>query len=80
LEEAVHEAIQVRFRPILLTAMTAVLGTLPTALGIGEGAAPEQGLAIVIFGGLIWSAVRSTNLIPALYLHWRRKQLVRQQQ
>ncbi|MEJ2438997.1 MAG: efflux RND transporter permease subunit [Gammaproteobacteria bacterium] len=80
LEEAVHEAIQVRFRPILLTAMTAVLGTLPTALGIGEGAAPEQGLAIVIFGGLIWSAIRSTNLIPALYLHWRRKQLVRQQQ
>lgn len=78
LEEAVHEAIQVRFRPILLTAMTAVLGTLPTALGFGEGAAPEQGLAVVIFGGLIWSAVRSTNLIPALYLYWRRKQLDRQ--
>lgn len=79
LEQAVHEAIQVRFRPILLTAMTAMLGTLPTALGFGEGAAPEQGLAVVIFGGLIWSAVRSTNLIPALYLHWRRRQLARQQ-
>ncbi|MDA8128248.1 MAG: efflux RND transporter permease subunit [Betaproteobacteria bacterium] len=78
-EQAVREAIQVRFRPIVLTAVTAVLGMLPTALGLGEGAAPEQGLAVVILGGLIWSALRSTNLIPALYLHWRRKQLVRQE-
>lgn len=74
-DEAVREAIQVRFRPIVLTAVTAVLGMLPTALGLGEGAAPEQGLAVVILGGLVWSALRSTNLIPALYLHWRRKQL-----
>lgn len=78
-EEAVREAIQVRFRPIVLTAVTAILGMLPTALGFGEGAAPEQGLAVVIFGGLAWSAVRSTNLIPALYVHWRRRQLVREQ-
>ncbi|WP_019939660.1 efflux RND transporter permease subunit [Bordetella sp. FB-8] len=76
-EQAVREAIQVRFRPIMLTAITAMLGMLPTALGLGEGAAPEQGLAVVILGGLIWSALRSTNLIPALYLHWRSKQLAR---
>jgi cobalt-zinc-cadmium resistance protein CzcA len=76
-EEAVREAISVRFRPIVLTAVTAMLGMLPTALGLGEGAAPEQGLAVVILGGLLWSAVRSTNLIPALYLHWRRAQLAR---
>ena len=78
-DEAVREAIQVRFRPILLTAVAAVLGMLPTALGLGEGAAPEQGLAVVILGGLVWSALRSTNLIPALYLHWRRKELARQE-
>jgi cobalt-zinc-cadmium resistance protein CzcA len=78
-EEAVREAIQVRFRPIVLTAATAILGMLPTALGFGQGAAPEQGLAVVILGGLAWSAVRSTNLIPALYLHWRRQQLAREQ-
>jgi cobalt-zinc-cadmium resistance protein CzcA len=77
-EEAVREAIQVRFRPIVLTAVTAMLGMLPTALGFGQGAAPEQGLAVVILGGLAWSAVRSTNLIPALYLHWRRRQLARE--
>lgn len=78
-EEAVREAIQVRFRPIVLTAITAILGMLPTALGFGQGAAPEQGLAVVILGGLAWSAVRSTNLIPALYVHWRRRQLAREQ-
>jgi len=78
-DDAVREAIQVRFRPIVLTAVTAILGMLPTALGLGEGAAPEQGLAVVILGGLVWSALRSTNLIPALYLHWRRRQLERQQ-
>jgi cobalt-zinc-cadmium resistance protein CzcA len=74
-EEAVREAIQVRFRPILLTVLTAALGMLPTALGWGQGAAPEQGLAVVLLGGVLWSAIRSTNLIPALYLYWRRKQL-----
>ncbi|HEV2441677.1 MAG TPA: efflux RND transporter permease subunit [Steroidobacteraceae bacterium] len=76
-EEAVREAVQVRFRPIVLTAVTAMLGMFPTALGLGQGAAPEQGLAVVILGGLAWSALRSTNLIPALYLHWRRQQLAR---
>ncbi|HVS77066.1 MAG TPA: efflux RND transporter permease subunit, partial [Steroidobacteraceae bacterium] len=76
-EQAVAEAIDVRFRPIVLTAVTAMLGMLPTALGFGQGAAPEQGLAVVILGGLAWSAIRSTNLIPALYLHWRRRQLAR---
>jgi len=75
-EEAVREAIRVRFRPIMLTALTAILGMLPTALGLGQGAAPEQGLAVVILGGVVWSVIRSTNLIPALYLYWRRKQLV----
>ncbi len=76
-EEALREAVKVRFRPILLTTLTAVLGMLPTALGWGQGAAPEQGLAMVILGGILWSALLSTNLLPALYLHGRRKQLVR---
>jgi len=70
-EEAVREAVHVRFRPILLTTLTAVLGMLPTALGWGRGAAPEQGLAVVILGGIVWSAVLSTNLIPALYVRRR---------
>jgi cobalt-zinc-cadmium resistance protein CzcA len=69
-ELAVREAVRVRFRPIVLTTLTAVLGMLPTALGWGIGAAPEQGLALVILGGVLWSSVLSTNLLPALYLRW----------
>lgn len=80
LEEAVTEAVQVRFRPIALTALTAILGMLPTALGWGQGAAPEQGLAVVIAGGILWSALLSTNLLPALYLNLRRRQLRKEQQ
>ncbi len=71
-EAAIREAVAVRFRPILLTTLAAVLGMLPTALGWGLGAEPEQGLALVILGGVIWSSLLSTNLIPALYLHWSR--------
>jgi multidrug efflux pump subunit AcrB len=67
-DAAMEEALDVRFRPIFLTTVVAVLGMLPTALGFGVGAAPEQGLAIVIAGGIVWSALLSTNLIPALYI------------
>jgi len=67
-EQAMREALDVRFRPILLTTAVGVLGMLPTALGFGVGAAPEQGLAIVVAGGIVWSALLSTNLIPALYI------------
>ncbi len=74
-EAAVREAVQVRFRPIVLTTLTAILGMLPTALGWGQGAAPEQGLAIVIGGGILWSALLSTNLIPALYVHRRNRRI-----
>lgn len=65
---AMEEALDVRFRPIFLTTVVALLGMLPTAMGFGVGAAPEQGLAIVIAGGIVWSALLSTNLIPALYI------------
>lgn len=77
-DEAVKDAVHVRFRPIALTTLTAILGMLPTALGWGQGAAPEQGLAVVVLGGILWSAVLSTNLIPALYLHQRRKQIAKE--
>ncbi|MGC9199503.1 MAG: efflux RND transporter permease subunit [Acidobacteriaceae bacterium] len=70
-DDAVREAVHVRFRPIILTTFTTILGMLPTALGWGQGAAPEQGLAAVVLGGILWSALLSANLLPALYLHMR---------
>jgi multidrug efflux pump subunit AcrB len=69
-DAAVRRAVHERLRPIVLTTLTASLGMLPTALGFGAGAAPEQGLAIVVLGGVLWSAMLSTNLLPALYLRW----------
>lgn len=72
-EDAVRRAVRERLRPIVLTALTAALGMLPTAVGFGAGAAPEQGLAIVVLGGVLWSAMLSTNLLPALYLRWGAK-------
>jgi cobalt-zinc-cadmium resistance protein CzcA len=71
-ELAVREAVGTRFRPIFLTTLTAILGMLPTALGWGIGAAREQGLAVIVLGGIAWSSVSSTNLLPALYLRWHR--------
>jgi len=76
-DDATMEAVHVRFRPIALTTLTAILGMLPTALGWGQGAAPEQGLAAVVLGGILWSALLSTNLLPALYLHMRKRQLTK---
>lgn len=64
---AAEDAVRARFRPILLTTLAAVLGALPTAIGWGIGAAPEQGLAVVIVGGMIWTSLLSANLIPSLY-------------
>ena len=66
--DAVRDAVHVRFRPILLTVLTASLGLLPTAPRFGKGAAPEQGLAIVTLSGLVWSGLLSTKLLPALYV------------
>jgi len=75
LDDAVAEAVAARLRPIVLTTLTAVLGALPTAVGWGIGAAPEQGLAVVLVGGMLWTSLLSANLIPALYLRLRRRRL-----
>lgn len=78
LEQSVRAAVQARLRPIVLTTSTAVLGMLPIALGWGAGAAPEQGLAVVVMGGVLFSALLSTNLLPALYFHSRMRELAKQ--
>jgi cobalt-zinc-cadmium resistance protein CzcA len=74
---AMQDALDARFRPILLTTLTAVLGMLPTALGWSVGAAPEQGLAVVIAAGVVWSAMLSTNLLPALWVSRKQRKAAR---
>src|SRR5699024_9535675 len=75
--EAIHEACIVRFRPIMMTTMVAILAALPLAIGIGTGAELRRPLGIALIGGLIFSQAMTLLSTPALYLifacladHW----------
>jgi multidrug efflux pump len=67
-EEAVREACLLRFRPILMTTLAAILGALPLAIGFGEGAELRRPLGIAIIGGLIASQVITLITTPIVYL------------
>jgi len=64
---AIVEAARLRLRPILMTTLTTVVGMLPLALGIGEGAEMLQPLAVAIVAGLSFSMLVSLLLVPVLY-------------
>jgi multidrug efflux pump len=68
-EEAIFEAAIMRFRPIMMTTIAALLGALPLALGTGEGAELRQPLGISIMGGLIVSQVLTLFTTPVVYLY-----------
>ena len=65
---AVAEAGRRRLRPILMTSLTTVLGLLPLALGIGEGADAQAPLARAVIGGLVGSTLITLVLIPVVYV------------
>ncbi|MFH0739141.1 MAG: efflux RND transporter permease subunit [Candidatus Omnitrophota bacterium] len=66
--EAVLKASKTRLRPILMTSLTTILGLLPLALGMGEGAGLQAPLALTVMGGLTSSTFLTLVFIPALYL------------
>jgi multidrug efflux pump subunit AcrB len=76
--EAIFEACLLRFRPILMTTMAAMLGALPLAIGSGTGSELRRPLGITIIGGLIVSQVLTLYTTPVVYLyfdrlqHWRK--------
>ncbi|HET7663723.1 MAG TPA: efflux RND transporter permease subunit [Rhodanobacteraceae bacterium] len=77
-QDAIREACLVRFRPIMMTTMVAILAALPLAVGIGTGAELRRPLGIALIGGLIVSQAMTLLSTPALYLifaclagHWR---------
>jgi len=73
--ESIHKACLLRFRPILMTTMAALLGALPLALGHGTGAELRRPLGIAIVGGLIMSQLLTLFTTPVVYLYLDRFQL-----
>jgi multidrug efflux pump len=67
--KAIHDAAVVRLRPIMMTTAAAVLGAVPLAVGIGQGASLRQPLGITVMGGLILSQVFTLYTTPVIYLY-----------
>ena len=76
-ERAIYEGCLIRFRPIMMTTMAALLGAVPIALGYGAGGEARQPLGLVVVGGLIFSQLVTLYLTPVFYTYMAALQSVR---
>jgi HAE1 family hydrophobic/amphiphilic exporter-1 len=73
-EQAIWQGCLLRFRPIMMTTVAALFGTLPIALGYGEGADARQPLGLAVVGGLVVSQFLTLYITPVIYLYLERLQ------